>query len=129
MGRGLSELQKHILNKANQLGRVYYADICEGYFNWKPIKPIKRYEETKKDPPKQIGRICYPGSQFFSRQQIGEQEYRKVMASISRSCRRLHDRGLVTWIAGEIAHWSGVELTDRGREYVSVNLLQNSVKS
>jgi len=35
--------------------------------------------------------------------------------TLSRAVARLHARGLVTWLSGVNAHWSGVEITPEGR--------------
>lgn len=43
MGRGLSDLQRYVLARAGEQERVYYADILEGYFGWRPRRPLRRY--------------------------------------------------------------------------------------
>jgi hypothetical protein len=106
MGRGLSELQRFILREAGKRGRAYYADVLTGFFGWKPT-------------PSRLPRT--PGQQRFSRSRIGERRYAKTMATLSRACWRLGQRGLVTCLQGARSHWSGVELTDKGREWLSVN--------
>ena len=126
MGRGLSKLQEFILCEANRLGRCYYADVLEKYFQWIPIRPIERFGETTTDiisgqpqqtvtPKELIGRIKYPGLKYFSPGLIGKKEYQKVMASLSRSCERLRERGLVNCLQGADQHWAAVELTEKGR--------------
>ena len=75
--------------------------------------------------PDEIGMIILPGLQSFSPQEIGEPRYRATMASLSRSCRRLQERGLVTCLVGAGSHWSCVQITDKGREWLSVNLAVN----
>ena len=64
------------------------------------------------------------GCQRFSRAGIGEKTYRKIMATLSRSCRRLGERSLVVCLVGTNAHWSGVEITDKGRGCLSVNTVE-----
>ncbi len=128
----LSKLQKFILSKAAELDRVYYADVCEGFYGWAPVSPIRRYQAGDSMtnlagqgipiPAKEIGCIQGPGDQKFSRKAIGEKEYTRVMAAISRSVMRLGQRGLVTCICGSYSRWSGVQITDSGRECVMVNL-------
>ncbi len=100
MGRGLSELQRWILREARARGRLYYADICEGYFGWNR-KPRGTLSENY-------------NRQMFSRQAIGEKEYDRVMATISRSCLRLERRELVRCLRG--LNWAAVEIAKGGRE-------------
>jgi len=108
MGRGLSELQQFILKKAATLRIVYYADICMEYYGWKPR--YAAYESHYSD-----GTLMSPGRQRFSRKEIGEREYSRVMATMNRSCNRRAYRGLVTGWKGKNAHWRGVKITDSGR--------------
>jgi hypothetical protein len=92
MGRGLSDLQQWILREARQRGRLYHADIYEGYYGWKPRRGAS-----------------LPGEQRFSKWEIGEAEYNKTMATVSRSCTRLEARGLVTCLVAARSRWSAVE--------------------
>jgi hypothetical protein len=55
-----------------------------------------------------------PGSQKFDRRDIGAQTYDAVLAAVSRSVRRLEDRGLVQRVSGALTHWSGLNLTEDG---------------
>jgi len=69
---------------------------------------------------------CYPGLQY-QRSAYGETrcsagvfpsqtpELRRARASISRSFRRLEERGLVNILRGEYSRWAGIKLTDEGR--------------
>lgn len=128
MGRGLSELQKWILRKAGTLKRVHYADVLEGYFGFKPEQEIARhgvgrYANDPRAAKCGYGTIFSPGQQHFAPEKIGRQRYRSAMASLSRACSRLHARGLVDCISGQFTHWSGVEITDAGRQWLSVNLV------
>jgi hypothetical protein len=129
MGRGLSKLQQFILTEASKLGRCYYADVLEKFYHWEPVRSIERYEiphpdiisgqsELKGHVSDSLGQIKYPGRKYFSPNLIGLKEYRKVMATICRSSARLRDRGLVHCWQGNGEHWAGVELTDKGREWV-----------
>lgn len=131
MGRGLSKLQEFILCEANRLGRCYYADVLEKYFRWIPIRPIERFSETDADivtgqphqtgTPKELtGRIKYPGLKYFSPGLVGKKEYQKVMATLSRSCERLRERGLVNCLQGADQHWAAVELTELGRHEAQI---------
>ena len=135
MGRGLSELQRDILDRASQHKRVYYADVLEGYFGWQPTRPIIRYGiphvtrdgrswvEQPRDPTDH-GMVHGPGSHFFSLEEIGERRYRSTMVVLSRACTRLARRGLVTCIEGARSRWSGVTITDAGRAWLSANTVQ-----
>lgn len=117
MGRGLSDLQKFILRKAARQPRVYYCEICEGFYNWEPkswfgVKDGGGFCRSKD------GNLKYPGTQYFSRAEIGEKEYTRVMAAISRSCLLLQERGLVKCITVASSHWSGVVITEKGRQFI-----------
>jgi hypothetical protein len=133
MGRGLSELQRYILAEAAERDRLDHAEILAGYFGWQG-RPGRNHSSRV-------------GQGGFSRAGIGEQIYRKVMATLSRACRRLAQRGLVTCVRpqkmqrdnqvtvflettcgkSEIkrikvpAHGAGVAITARGRKMLSVN--------
>lgn len=132
MGRGLSELQRYILSEAGKRRRVYCPDILEGFFGWKPICPMDRHRggdvvrgfgglpDTVR-PADDDGVLSSPGRQYFSLAKIGERTYRTVMASLSRSIRRLEERGLVTVLKGAYAGWTAVEITERGRTWLTVN--------
>jgi hypothetical protein len=129
MGKGLSKLQQFILSEAFNLGRCYYADVLEKYYRWEPIRSIERYDNTCADATSAlselkvsssglVGQIRYPSRKYFSPKKIGLKEYRKVMATLCRSCARLRDRGLVHCWQGNGENWACVELTDRGREWI-----------
>jgi hypothetical protein len=109
MGRGLSELQRWILQEASGVDRLYYADICSGYFHW----------TRARNPGADL-----PGHQRFSRRTIGEQRYQAVMATLSRTCKRLWQRGLIEWPTAAQSHWAAVVVTDQGREWLKVNSRQ-----
>jgi hypothetical protein len=128
MGRGLSKLQEFIISETSKLNRCYYADVLEKHYGWTPIKPIERFGNTyaevvsgkleeKPTPEELIGQIRHPGRRYFSAKKVGLEVYRKVMASLCRACARLRDRGLVKCLQGKDAHWAGVELTDKGRDW------------
>jgi hypothetical protein len=95
MGRGLSELQRYILTKAaaDRRGQVCYPAILTGFFGWEKKRPF----QWKFQPLK-----------------IGEGKYRSDKASLSRSCCRLKQRGLV-----KRAHRYALEITATGREWLS----------
>jgi hypothetical protein len=124
MGRGLSDLQRWILVEAAKRKRLYYADVLEGYFRWRPRNPPTRYGQHWCWPAKsdeEEGQLVHPGDQHFSPRDIGAGEYRRVRATLSRSCSRLGDRGLVTCLTGARSHWAGVEITEQGRAWLTVN--------
>jgi hypothetical protein len=120
MGRGLSRLQRHILAEAGRRSRVFYAEVLAGYFGWAPKYPLKRDSD---------GTLAGPGDQKFSRRGVGEKVYRKTLATLSRSCLRLQQRGLVTCLRGEYGRWAAVEITDKGREWLSANLVPTTAPS
>jgi len=123
MGRGLSPLQLWIVNRAAEKkaavvegGRdrfedvLDYSEILVYYFEW---------------PKRRAGWAWGPGatvepsrfSQNFRKDWVGEAEYGRVMAALSRSVRRLEQRGLVekAW-----NHFGGVRITELGKS-LSVN--------
>jgi len=121
MGRGMSKLQRFILTKAAQQPRVYHAEVLRTYFGWKQ-SARKLWLNWKRDNQ---GNLKNPGVQRFSTAEIGIKRYRIVQATLSRACFRLEARGLVTRVSGARACWSGVEITDKGREFLSANLTKN----
>jgi hypothetical protein len=78
MGRGLSPLQRWIMREVETAGKLYYVDIYTRYFGWQPTS-----------------RAWSKDGQHFSPTSIGLREYRRVVATVSRSCKRLEQRGLV----------------------------------
>jgi hypothetical protein len=112
VGRGLSDLQRWILRRAGSVRNVPHADIMAGFFKMQP----KRALQYDKD-----GILRWPGGKYFDPQQIGAARYRAIQATISRACTRLEVRGLVVRLVGYYSHWSGVAITDKGREWISAN--------
>jgi hypothetical protein len=110
MGRGLSELQRYIVASAAMRDRLYYRDILEGYLRGKS----KRLAHQESD-------VGQHGA-FFSRQRIGNLEYRRAMATLSRACQRLERRGLVRCVCGSWTHKPAVEITDIGRTWLTNGL-------
>ena len=53
--------------------------------------------------------------QHFDRAAIGKERYATATSSVSRSLRRLEDRGFVHRIYGAFGGWTAVSLTDKGR--------------
>lgn len=113
MGRGLSELQKYILTAAalqkddessgGCAGRLYNADILKEFYGWK-------------------GDNGLPGDHKFNPKEIGQKKYDSAHVAVRKACARLEKRGLVVCILGAHSHWSGVEITDKGRE-VAANIM------
>ena len=76
MGRGLSPLQKRIMELAGQNGTVYIYQILVNYYGFPRARP---------------GR---PGWFHFNRREIGRRYFSGTVA-VSRAFTRLADRGLV----------------------------------
>lgn len=120
MGRGLSKLQRHILEQSARQERVYYDEILIGFFGFQP---------TRRRWPFDSNKTGHKTGQNFRVKDIGEAKYRCARASLSRACFRLDQRGLVRHIQGAFALWSGVMITDKGREYLSVTTRENFASS
>jgi hypothetical protein len=131
VGRGLSKLQRFIVTEAAKRKRLYYADICYHFFGW-PLSELRseswhprmRYyvgeiENRVETTWEAGGTLGSPGTQRFDRDVIGVKRYRSVLTIISRACLRLGDRGLVQCLKGETSHWSAVEITNKGREFLN----------
>ena len=134
MGRGLSSLQRWILVRARTGQRVYPADVLEGFFGWKPRRPIERFGPTRwtpfgveeATPAAEVGRIACPSGCHFSKAKIGPKTYRSVMVTLSRAMQRLERRGLMKRLRGGtrirgrlLCRWVAVEITDQGRELLA----------
>jgi hypothetical protein len=123
MGRGLSDLQRWILREcvAGDHVGMYYWHICLHYFKW----PAHTQHQ-----PNDFPQHFSVGNPIFRSQDIGVKEYRRVMATISRSCARLQARGLIEVSplrykgSGAIAAGC-VYITDAGKEWLSVNDVHN----
>jgi hypothetical protein len=106
MGRGLSPLQRWILQCASKRGHLFIPEICEGFFGWQPITPLRRYggdhpadqhRQPRLESGEQRGDFLpfVIGIRYFSRQEIGSHEYGRVIGTISRTLKRLEARGAV----------------------------------
>jgi hypothetical protein len=122
VGRGLSDLQRWILHEASTKEVLYYSEILVGFFGWEPTRPLYRYGEGihKDNTDRPAGRLMNVGSRHFSPARIGQRRYASGKATLSRACDRLAKRGLVDCLQGKWSHWSGVQITDAGREWLSV---------
>jgi hypothetical protein len=108
MGRGLSPLQRWILQEAATRQQLYTVDICQGFFGWQPCRDVWRDGK---------GLTICPTLLYFSRQQIGAREYNRVRVTISRSCGRLWKRGFIK------GPYAPVEITTKGRQWLSANFV------
>jgi hypothetical protein len=117
MGRGLSPLQLWILREARQRRRIYYADILAGFFGWQPSKPMDRHQTGE-----EAGELKCPGDHYFSAIRIGARKYQHTTATVSQSCKRLQERGLVKRVQGAPSRRAGVEITEAGRRALSIHL-------
>ncbi len=62
------------------------------------------------------GELCSVGSQKFSRQEIGEKVYVKVMVTLGpRTASDCRIGDSCTCLSGAYSKWSGVEITDKGQ--------------
>ena len=87
--------------------RLYFAEIYRDVLGW----PMERkwYE------PKSAAERCYgPGEQAFRPSQIGRERYNVGHAAVSRSVRRLEERGLLAFVRGVHFPWTAIALTDAG---------------
>lgn len=111
MGRGLSDLQRWILHRAGLAVKLSTVDILTGYFGWKRHTP-RGYDLVKHN---------------FSKMAVGARRFNVGKASLSRALRRLEQRGLAVvrhnWDAVRRIPQVTVELTDRGRQWLSVNAI------
>ncbi|MFD5493375.1 winged-helix domain-containing protein [Streptomyces sp. NPDC127091] len=110
MGRGLSPLQRRILQLAHdnrEAGRskrgtadVYTAEVFAMVYGF-PTLPGADVRD--------------PSRQTFSREEIGTKAYDTAAAAVSRALRRLEERGLLTRQGGAGAG-AGARLTKAGRQ-------------
>lgn len=101
MGRGLSNLQRFIMEKVAQEGDIAPPDILQGFFGWKTARS-----------PRQ------PGGNRFSPREMGMDRYHKTMVTLSRSIRRLEFRGLLQRAEPLWGNRFRLRLTDKGRCWV-----------
>lgn len=121
MGR-LSKLQKHILiesykklilkdgtnyvqrfldsEDAKRWNYYFRSEILKSYYGWKERKV-------------QCG---VSRSAYFSKREIGEKEYNKVMVTVTRTINNLHEKGLVEVWKGLYVQQTRLTLTEAGIE-------------
>jgi hypothetical protein len=136
MGRGLSELQRWILQKAGERENLYPVEIFAEFYGWPLVQPIYRFGdgthlklEAERHGEPDGAMIPFQQSQYFSRQAIGAKEYQRGMVTVSRAVSRLMRRGLLNhgeleWVNGRGQHsWSGrvLWLTEQGETWLSDN--------
>ncbi len=119
MGRGLSDLQSWILTEAGRRKHLCHADVLYHFFRFEPEFGLS-YEPSAWE---EGGSLKDPTMRRFDPAAIGRSRYRVAQASLSRACARLESRGLVSRVGGAYTHWSGVAITQKGREWLSVNLV------
>jgi hypothetical protein len=102
VGRGLSDLQRYILERAAAQEQLYFPEVLHGFFGWKPAHPLRH-----------AGGEYWEG-QHFSLVEIGIPVYRRAIAALSRAVRRLEALGLVRRLAGPDA--IAVVITAAGRQ-------------
>jgi len=123
-----------MLEQAAPRGHLHVAEICAGFFGWPLERPFVRFGDPgyeRMEPRPQEGEragdlipFALP-IRYFSRQRIGAREYRRVMATISRTITRLMARGLMErWFYGHAV--TTVSITDQGRALLSVNTSMHS---
>jgi hypothetical protein len=111
MGRGLSGLQRWILQHIFEHGTVTNAEIFQGYFDWPaPQRIYGMRGRGAVEPYRQLIRV-----RGFSPQVIGRKRYHVVTATVSRARRRLFSRGLVRSDYG--ACGSPLRLTEQGHAW------------
>lgn len=110
MGRGLSEVQRWILHRAVERGRLYTVEVLAGFYEWQPDPPLA-YREVNGERF-----LSYPQIRRFSPWWIGS-AYNRTMAALNRSVRRLMERKLIVR-ANSDNRWITIEPTVRGRWWV-----------
>lgn len=101
MGRGLSDLQKCVL-------RLALDEVGVSRTGGQRLGADARYRDIRKA--------------FYGI----ERSTPATSAAISRACDRLAKRGYVTLVAARYSRWSGVDMTDEGRQ-VAQELSANKV--
>jgi hypothetical protein len=116
MDRRLSPLQRFILRRTGAQHRLYYAEVFVDYFGWQPVGPWAALH-------RHVGELANPGGQRFSRDAIGPARYHSNQTVLSRACRRLVARGLITWVDNARGQWAAVAITDAGRAWLAADAM------
>jgi hypothetical protein len=96
------DVRKEIGDEPSDTIDLYYAEIYKELFGFRPIYKYADMQESGK---------------HFDPSSIGN--YNSVMASVSRSVKRLWKRDLIVWIpATRTDHYAFLLLTDKGIEYL-----------
>jgi hypothetical protein len=133
MVRGPSKLQRCILKLAEKKNPATYWDVLVHYFKWK-VLPVGRTVYVRPGLPLRFcrdrrtadGRPVYIDKpQWFDEEAIGRKAYLAAVASISRACSRLRQRGLIERKDGASGHALekfdvAIRLTPQGREFLMV---------
>jgi hypothetical protein len=107
MGRGLSELQKTMLELAKESltqnwdGYVYFANVFIKVYGW--------------PAPGRRGIGIFEGYGRFSKKEIGVKRYMAAKIAVRKSAQRLVKRGLI-YIPGYSG--AGYSLTMKGKEFL-----------
>lgn len=94
---------KHRRRGPKQGVDLRYPDVLREHWGWEPVRRGWG-----------AGERCVPYARHFSKAQIGEREYRSAQASLSRTVRRLEERGLV--VRGRLFGHGTLTLTELGVE-------------
>ena len=88
---------------------LYNYEILQVYFGFvqeRPWLPKTKLKDGK------IHREA--GGKDFDPDEIGRARYQSASASVSRACKRLEQRYLITRYYGVNCHWAGLKLTESG---------------
>jgi len=98
---------------------LYYSEILAAIYGF----PSERLWELRAGELTDQRKVT---GKKFDRQAIGLARYNRAQAAISRAMRRLESRGLITWVCGTYARWSGCNLTPLGLTFSkTVNTVGN----
>lgn len=87
---------------------VYSAQLLHRVWSFEGKRPWSRARLR-------FGHGC-PCGPIFDPNAIGRARYNAAKASLSRALRRLEQRALVVVLQASISHWTGIAITDAGRE-------------
>ena len=122
MGRGLSDLQRHILvsalaNVQAGKGSKHYPDGTIGgadLLNAEVLAVVYGFPLKRKHSWHLKNGLREYGDQKFSKSELGAKRYAAAHAALSRAITRLEQRGLVGVFSGVHSGWTGVRLTEAG---------------